>query len=372
MTIAAIAARARVSRATVSKALHHYPGVSAATRQRVLAAAAALGVQPRRYRKPSRSSAQTVLLLPLGESLFRQLQRPPLQLTAQVLHAFEQHLREAGYDLLLGPTGLNDADAIALLQAQVGTRCAGVALLPPVSTELARHLQQRRIPAVGLSGIIDHADLAVVTADHAGGTRLLVEHLHLLGHRDVGYLNTGLASRSHDERLQAFLLTATRLGMRYLPGWVMQPAQAPTLHVEDRRAERWHDLLAAFLDRLLAQRRRPTALLCVNDDLARKAIELLALRQVRVPEEMSVTGWGLEQAESQRHELTTIDPRPTQVGAAAAHWLIAQMQRQDGDRGRLLLPVQLAVGLSTAPPPGAASGAGKAISAAGIRRQRNR
>lgn len=346
MSLADIAMRAGVSTATASKALNHYPGVSDATRQRVWDAARALQVTPRPYRALRGEAERTVVLLPLASSLFRDLQKDPGRLSAIAYQSFQQELTSQGFDLMLGPELDDEHAAVRYVHDHVGKRFAGVALIPPAGTVLAEFLQRRRIPAVCLSGSVDDPNLAVVTGDHARGTWLLMRHLVNLGHRRIGYLGIGIPSRSYIDRLQAYLAQQELNSLPRRKAWVLQPRLAERVQTHDLPSERWHHEIERFLDGLIEKQNLPTALVCVNDDFARKAIELLSVRGVAVPEDISVTGWGHED----KLPLTTVDAQPRKVGELGARWLTAMMRSRDADAGRLHVPVSLVVGDTTARP----------------------
>ncbi len=346
MSLADIAARAGVTKATASKVMNHYPGVSAATRQRVWDAAKAIGVSPRPYRTAAGDAERTILLLPMADSLFRDLSKSPKQISAQTYHAFQQALTARNYDLLLGPTGLGDSEAIRYVRQSIGRRFTGVALMPPVRPALTDFLHHRRIPAVCLSGSVDDPNIAVVTADHAQGTRMLVRHLLELGHRHIGYLGSGMQSRSQLERLQAFLLETHLAGWPAQPQWILQPSPADQITMTDRAVERWHTHIEKYVNDLVTSDSRPSAIVCVNDDFARKTIALLSVRGLSVPEDISITGWGNETELS----LTTVDAQSHHIGEVGAQWLIAQMRDKDSNIGRLSTPTRLVIGSSTSKP----------------------
>lgn len=343
-----IARTAGVSPATASKVLNHYPAISDPTRQRVWEAVRTVGRPPRRYRSADTAgnTARTVLLLPMANSLFRELEREPTRLTSQAFHSFQQALVGGGYDLLLGPGGLSDAEAVAHINNGIGKRFGGIALLPPLGETLPQFLHHRRIPTVCISGSVGEPLVPVVTADQSEGTRLLVRHLIDLGHRRIGYVGSGLRSRSHLDRLAGFLLEMQLAKLPSRRKWILQPSPPDRIRLADRSVERWHDAIERFLTRRIDGDDLPTALVCVNDDFARKLIDLLAVRQLRVPEDVSVTGWGSEVATG----LTSIDARPAQVGEMAARWIIGQMTARDSMPARMLVPVRLCIGRTTAPP----------------------
>ncbi len=346
MGLTEIAARAGVSVPTASKALNHYPGVSEQTRRRVLEAATALQASPRAYRTAEGDAEHTVVMLPIAMSVFQEFQKAPNRLTAHAYHAFQQQLTTQGFDLLLGPEQPNEKQAIQYVKANIGSRFAGVTLVPPVGPTLTEFLHRRRIPAVCLSGSPQDDNLAMVTADHGQGGRMITRHLIDLGHRRIGYLNSGLLSRSYTDRLQAFLAELYLSGIEPKKKWLMQPRMADAFQMRDLSVERWHRDIEKFIDRLIKQNDMPTALVCVNDDFARKAIDLLSVRGLRVPHDVSVTGWGDEID----LPLTTIHAQPELVGKNGAKWLTAMIRDRDASVGRLLSPVRLVVRNTTDKP----------------------
>ncbi len=347
MAIARIADRAGVAPSTVSKVLNHYPGVSESTRERVWQAARALGVMPRRYRAATDEPERTVLLLPLATALFSEIQREPRRLAARAVTALRQSLAARKLNLMIGPDYLTTPEAIAYIREHAGKRFGGIVVLPPVDAELAELLHHRRIPCVCLSGSVDSRHLVVVTPDHSQGTSLVMQHLIGLGHRRIGYIGSGLSSRSHVERLEGYLAQMRLAGLDCRDEWVMQPDVAERIDLTDRSVERWLGDIARFLTRCISRGDLPTAWVCVNDDFAHKVVQLLSLHGLRVPDDVSVTGWGDELDGS----LTTVDARAERVGELAGTWIAAMLSDRDAAEGRHLVPVRLLIRGSTAAPP---------------------
>ena len=87
----------------------------------------------------------------------------------------------------------------------------------------------------------------------------------------------------------------------------------PFQNLEDDRSE-----IGAALDAMLAGPHPPTAVVCVNDVLAIAVIDLLSERSVRVPEDLSVTGYdNTEYGKTKFYSLTTVEQDFRQMGALA-------------------------------------------------------
>jgi LacI family transcriptional regulator len=80
-----------------------------------------------------------------------------------------------------------------------------------------------------------------------------------------------------------------------------------------------------MVDQLLAIADRPTAVVCVNDQVAFRVLRTLAERKVRVPRDMSVVGYGdVEFAGMLSPTLTSIRQPKYELGKAVAELLIAE------------------------------------------------
>ncbi|HRU04453.1 MAG TPA: substrate-binding domain-containing protein [Candidatus Brocadiia bacterium] len=190
------------------------------------------------------------------------------------------------------------------------------------------------------------------------GFEMLASYLIGLGHKRIALINAdpgppGSASNA-------------RLGNRR--GWLKGLSAAGLTPREEDYQEIAMDREAdparveAALDRVLALRPRPTALMCVNDEVALAVLEMLARKGVRVPDDLSVTGYdGLPEGELSKPSLTTADQRLAEQGAAVADYVL------DALAGRKpappAMPARLAARESTAPPGGGKSRRGHGASA---------
>ena len=59
------------------------------------------------------------------------------------------------------------------------------------------------VPVVLVPGVLEESPAPSVSADNAAGTQAAVEHLHALGHRDLGFVGLTATVPDHFERLQA-------------------------------------------------------------------------------------------------------------------------------------------------------------------------
>ncbi|MEW2553219.1 LacI family DNA-binding transcriptional regulator [Streptomyces zhihengii] len=177
---------------------------------------------------------------------------------------------------------------------------------------------------------------AHVNLDIADGMRQIAGHLIALGHRRIVHLASAVESWTFDARARA-LHTA----VAGTPGTELRTVTA-ALDVNAGReaAER----------ALTAPGPRPTALLCDDDILAAGACKAARRLSLRVPADLSVTGFDdLALATALEPELTTVRLPAEEIGRRGMAALLAVL----GDRPpqQDSLPVELVVRGSSAPPP---------------------
>ncbi|MFE3830342.1 LacI family DNA-binding transcriptional regulator [Streptomyces sp. NPDC059092] len=182
---------------------------------------------------------------------------------------------------------------------------------------------------------------ARVNVDIADGMRRVTEHLLGLGHRRLVHLASAVDSWTFRVRAEA-IATA----VRNVPDAAVRTVSAP-LEVDAGReaAER----------ALAAPGPRPTALVCDGDVLAAGACKAVRRLGLRVPEDISVTGFDdLALARAVEPELTTVRLPAEQVGRRGMAALLRVLDGRRPETGDL--PVTLVVRGSTAPAPPATGG----------------
>ncbi|MFJ1750426.1 LacI family DNA-binding transcriptional regulator [Streptomyces sp. NPDC088116] len=177
---------------------------------------------------------------------------------------------------------------------------------------------------------------ARVNLDVADGMRQVTEHLLGLGHRHLVHLASAIASWTFDVRADALAGA-----VRGVPDATVRTVHAP-LEVGAARE---------VVERALtAPGPRPTALVCDDDILAAGACKAVRRLGLRVPEDLSVTGFDdLALATAVEPELTTVRLPAERIGERGMSALLAVLDGQRPETGDL--PVRLVVRASTAPPP---------------------
>lgn len=186
-------------------------------------------------------------------------------------------------------------------------RCDGVLLLvPPLECDLPETLRQRKVPFVVVNGQCRSGETSRVDIDNVRAAREMTEYLLQLGHRQIAFV--------HQQGEWIFPFAHERQE-GYRQAMAVQGLYDPYL---GRLS--WEE--AAALD--LSSPNRPTALFCAYDDEALRLMDALQQRGVRIPEDISVTGFDdIPGAAGSRPGLTTVRQPMTEIGEAAAQMLLS-------------------------------------------------
>ena len=314
-TLADVAAAAGVSLSTASLTFSGNKPVSPATRERVVAAATALGYSgPNPLARNLRQGRSGVVGIAVGQ--LSTAFRDPAALA--LLDAISDVLGAAGLGLLL----MNDDDEHARLplDAVIYDICGRE------TWAAYDDLVARDVPLVVVEGPswpgVTHVDI-----DHRGGSASLATHLHQLGHREVATMT--LAS-SHPQRER-------EAGLREVfPDAAVVGACDSDVASAQALAATWFD-----------QRPRASALVCQSDVQAAGAVLEARRRGIRVPDDLSVAGFDGVATPWLDLELTTVVQPLAAKGRTTAEAALARIGGIAVDD--VVLPVELRIGDSTGP-----------------------
>lgn len=331
-TLRDVATAAGVHPATASRALNEATRslVRPATVARVREVAASLGYQVNpiaRSLKTSRSETVGVLVPDLTNPLF-----PP------IVRGIEDALSDSGYTVLTANTDNDPARTssnFAAMQArQVDGFIVATALLDdPFMHEAAA----RGVPMVLVNRQTEHLDVSAVAGDDATGIERTVDHLVELGHHDIAHIAGPLRVSTGALRLRAFRAAMQRHGLpddRFVEAEAYSEAAGRTA-------------MLALLDGA-----RPTAIVAGNDLLALGCYDALAETGLTCPDDVSIVGFNdMPFISRLQPPLTSVRVPQYELGVEAARLLLDRLSGRTVTPRVVLLPVQLVVRGSTAPPP---------------------
>ena len=220
-----------------------------------------------------------------------------------------------------------------------GIRTLGALLVGGLTDELALAYRKKGLPVVLVDKPSPGPELPSIIPDNAQGAYLVTRHLLELGHRRLAFLGAPPDPVSQ-ARFSGFRKALGEAGVAF----------DAKDHID---AGYTSDLASSALKRYLARHARtlPTAIVAINDEAAIGALQALRAARLRVPDDVSVTGfddipWALHSVPP----LTTMKVPRREMGRVAAQTLIAQIESPHTTPIRLVLQTDLIVRASTAAP----------------------
>jgi LacI family transcriptional regulator len=309
-TINDVAARASVSKRTVTRVVNGEPHVSHAVRVRVVEAVAALSYRPDPAARRLASGRSHLL----GLCYTPDMANEAAQLRAQMVAA----CRTAEYGLLAFPCGPEDAQETVELIHHL--RIDGVVLTPRSSSEpaLAEGLEYRGIPVVKIAWGLGGGARNTLTTDDRDIARRMTEYVIALGHRRIGLL---LGPQDHSHMIER------RLGCS-------DAFDACGLALPQRLCDEGDgtfDSGVAGARRMLSIPvwQRPTAIFAHTDEMAAGALAVAHQLRIEVPGGVSLAGFGdTPLATSVLPALTTIRLPLPELGRCAVQLLLKRVRSE--------------------------------------------
>jgi DNA-binding LacI/PurR family transcriptional regulator len=306
-TIADIAQRAGVSKGAVSYALNGQPGVSEATRQRIVAIAREIGFNA--------NSAARALSGATARAVGLTICRPARILSIEpffmgLFSGFEAELAARGFALTLQVVATPEQEIEVYRRWWGERRVDGVFVTDLRERDIRIPvLQELQLPAVVIGGPGGTGSIAQIWSDDAGAVTEAVRYLVALGHRRIARVG-GLPDLMHTQtRTKAFNEVCRALNLD-------EAVTTPSDYTgeEGGRATR----------RLLIGAERPTAIIYDNDVMAVAGLAVAQEMGLNVPGDLSIVAWDDSPLCSLVHPpLTALSRDISEYGAHAARQLLA-------------------------------------------------
>lgn len=330
-TIRDVAKYAGVGVGTVSRVLNDSPDVSPPTRDKVLDAIKALDYTPNPIAR--RLSLGKTLTIAVIAPFFT---RPSV---VERLRGIEHVIADSEYDLIVFNVETSSRRDAYFRNVSRRERVDGLIVISllPRDNDVQR-LKQGGTPVVLVD--VAHPEFSQVIIDDVKGGKQATRHLLHLGHRKIGFLS--------DYEDSSFYFTANR--DRYAgycqalkdAGLPLRPEY--TVHGRHSRSSAFEMTM-----QLLELDDRPTAIFATSDTLAIGVLEAAQQAGLAVPHDLSVIGYDdIEIAEYL--QLTTIRQSLFETGAEGIKLLLKEIDSPPASPTQVLLPTELVVRETTAPP----------------------
>jgi LacI family repressor for deo operon, udp, cdd, tsx, nupC, and nupG len=335
-TIQDVARFAKVSTATVSRALSRPERVSEHTRARISEAVRLTGYTLNQAARSLRQKSTRTILVALpdiGNTFF-----------SAILDAIERAAALRGYGVLVVNRLAGDDSGRRLHEYFLSNRADGLLLLDG-SLTLEQMLvltgEPANVPLVMACETLPGAPFHTVRTDNTYAAELATRHLIGLGHRRIGHIRGPACNVLTLERETGFRAALRASGLPLRPEWLFAGG-----------FEMAHGLAAA--EQFVALAEQPGAVFCANDETAIGFMSGLRRHGLECPRDVSVVGFDdLAVAAHIWPPLTTMRQPREALGRLAAEALIELIEGKPGGRvpQHSVLSAELIVRGSTAPAP---------------------
>lgn len=302
-----------LARTTVSRVLNGQPGLKAKTIERVQAAMEATGFTPNAYALHLKGKRTATIGICMEDLL-----TPP---AVRKLAALQRLLRERNYASLIEV--LDPGESRRVVRHFLSMRVDAVVFIGHfIPEEIAQRLTE--LNAHGTPHlIIDHSGIEganTVSLDRASGMVAVIDHLVSLGHKNFGLLALGGTARTVQDRLHGVHAALARHQLDF----DTCTHSRDHLHVRTSDFEYGRALAMIFA----TEKKHPTAYIARNDEIGVGALHGFQAAGLRVPHDVSVTGFNNQDICAMTTPgLTSVDQQVTTTAETAAELILSQLNQ---------------------------------------------
>lgn len=326
---------------TVSRALSSSPRVSHITRKAVQVAVDEL-VRQKNAARTSGASSPLMIGVTHSHSWHGLTDHHHETLLDQVLGGVEVACRRA--DAVPYPWQqshlLTSSEADSFFERVSGVIMSG----GEVDSEVVAAIGRRGKPVIIIGGHIPGSTIPSVAADNFNGLYLATRHLLELGHRRLALINGPNTTYTSREKRAGYVTALADAGLSLQPNLILS---------RDDRSGLTDEVAAELTRAVLTSADRPTALLYATDNMARAGYRICQELGLAIPQDVSIVGFHDDDARFTYPPMTSVAVNRFEWGVAAVEGLMRMIDGQESHSYRLLLPVELVVRASSAPPGGA-------------------
>lgn len=331
MNIKEIAHKANVSKSAVSIALNNKPGISEATRKKILAIVKETGYKHRSMVDTNRAFGEKKMLRLLACSKKDiSLQYSTSSFFTDLIHCIEKHASEQGYALVFSSIKTEDLEN-EITQLELNHPSDGIILL-------ATNLNENEIDIVSnaqknllvLDNYLEFYDQNIVVMDNAMGAYEAVSYLVDLGHSDIRYVQSSLRLSNFIRRREGFKKALNNFEIDDLSEKYIVDTNKSNVR------EQFIELIKNNKGNL------PTAIFCECDYIAIDVIKAIQDIGLNVPNDISVIGFdNVAEASIISPELTTINVFRDKMAALAVERILSIVGGNHTTKTKSIVSTQL-------------------------------
>lgn len=309
VTINDIAKAVNVTAATVSRALNNNPRISEATKKAVLKAAKELNYQPNNIAAALRHGKSHLIgvIVPRADRAF----------FSSVIRGIEEIANEINYKVIICQTYEDLEKESQTIETLVNARVDGIIASISKNTIDFSHYQSaidKGFPVVLFDRTSDLVTVNQVVIDDYYGGYEITKHLIEQGCQKIAHLTSPIKINIYKDRLRGYMDCLADYGIPFDENLVIES----NLQLQDGRAS---------MEKLLAGKRVPDAVFSASDYGIMGALQVLKEKNIRVPEDVALAGFGNEPFTSFTDPtLTTVDQLSITMGRVTAELFFEQLK----------------------------------------------
>lgn len=331
MKLEDVAKLAKVSIATVSRALNNADTVKNSTKARVLRVVRELKYHPNIHARTlagGRSRTLGMIVSNLENPFF-----------LDIFRALESQAHRHGYEVVVSNTDYEAERLVNSVHLMIGRRVAGLAVIvSEMEPSLMEELRESNLPVVFYDVGTPAHNISSIKVNYQKGIQRTVEYLYSLGHKRMTFVGHHAGLSPLLDRRVSFEETMKRLGNN-----------VQFSIVADRDGPSGGQQAARLV---LAGEFRPTAMICVNDFMALGVLRALCEQGLHVPGDISVTGYdNISLSEFACPALTTVDIPREKIGHLSFEALMRHQEDSSAQGSEFIIDPELVIRDSTGVPP---------------------
>lgn len=309
-TIEDLARELKLSKSTVSRALHDSYQIGEKTKKKVCSLAEQWGFQlnpQAQGLKTNRSFTIGVVVPVIAHKYF-----------SSAISGIQEVVLPAGYNVLIGQSNESAEQEYRVVRQLVASRVDGLIMSLSGQTHYCDYLQaliDDRFPVIMFDRVSDEVKCSKVIIDHEAAAYMAVKHLIGQGCSRIAHLSGPQVLSIAKNRIKGLKRALDEHGITFIPEYLIENGTNPE-HTPDHI--RW----------LMQQPDPPDGISCFNDDVAINALLSLKKMGIPVPRQVKIIGFNNEKdCQVIEPNLSSVEHPVVQMGMAAARLFLKQADK---------------------------------------------
>ena len=332
ITIKDVARKAGVSVSTVSLVINNKPGVTDATRQKILKTIDELNYHPHHFARGLASKRKGNIGFILTTYHFSRAE----PFYTRIFLGSELEARNHNYYILL-TTVESKFSRKDIPRFLLEKNIDGVILAGKIPAGLIGYLNRFDLPVIYIDYVPPKGKSLAILMDNVDGAIQAVTHLNEKGHKKIAFIGGDISHPSIGARLEGYKSALKKNRIPVSENLIFTSAS-------DTTTQSGYEMTC----HLLEQKTPFTAIFAANDAMAFGCMKCLREKHIRIPDQVALVGFDdVEIASQMEPKLTTVRVNKEDMGALAVKTMVDIIHSERMLQGKFLVPVELVVREST-------------------------